>query len=153
MKKIKDLLAELELFQDLEPDMLEYIAGCCKNEHFGPGDYMGREGDPADTSYVLRSGRVSVQLTHPNRGELTIKTLGPGEIGGFSWFFPPYRWHFDLKALQHTSVVSLNGKCVREKCEQDHKLGYMLMKKFASVMEKRLKDTRIQLLDMYNVSA
>ncbi|MEM7551594.1 MAG: cyclic nucleotide-binding domain-containing protein [Bacteroidota bacterium] len=150
MKSIKDLLNELSFFEDLSDDMLEFIAGCGQNMHFSANEYVGKENDSADYLFVIRSGKIAVQLQHPVKGQLTIRTLHEGEIAGFSWIIPPYRLQFDLKALEHTSVVALNGTCVRKKCEEDHTLGYLLMKHSASVMNKRLTDTRIQLLDVYN---
>ena len=150
MKEIKDLLSEQKFFSALSSDMLEFIAGCGHNEHFKPGEFLGKEGEPADTLFMIRKGKVSVQLTHPSRGTLTILTLSAGEIAGFSWIIPPYRLLFDLKAAEHTSVIALDGTCLRKKCDDDTRLGYLLMQQSASIMLKRLQETRMQLLDVYS---
>jgi len=68
---------------------------------------------------------------------------------GWSWLIEPYKWHFDARAVELTRVIALNGECLRKKCEQDHDLGYALMKRVAQLMEQRLTATRMQLLDMY----
>ena len=150
MKDIKDLLDAQPFFRGMPADMIAYVAGCGQNKHFAPGEYLGREAEPADHLYVIRKGKVAVQFSHPTRGDVTIRTLGPGEIAGFSWIIPPYRLQFNLKALEHTSAVALDGTCLRKKCEEDHHLGYLLMKGSAEIMEKRLQDTRLQLLDVYH---
>ncbi|MFY0690103.1 MAG: cyclic nucleotide-binding domain-containing protein [Cyclobacteriaceae bacterium] len=150
MKELKDLLREQIFFESLSENMLDFIAGCGQNQHFKPGEYLGREGSLANFFYIIRSGKVAVQLHHPKRGALTIWTLTPGEYGGFSWIIPPYRMQFDLKAVEHTSVVALDGKCLRAKCQEDYQLGYLLMQQSAMIMEKRLQETRIQLLDVYS---
>lgn len=150
MKEIKDILKQLDFFQGMTDDMLEFIAGCGQNMHFSPGEYIGKENESADYLYVIRKGNVAVQVLHPNKGPTTIRTLRSGEIAGFSWIIPPYQLQFNLKALEHTSVVALDGTCVRKKCEEDHHLGYLLMKQSATIMNKRLTDTRIQLLDVYS---
>lgn len=152
MKEIKDILFEQPFFRELTPEMVDYIAGCGQNMHFSPGDFLGKEGGPADYLYLIRKGKVAVELNPPGRGALTIRTLSPGEICGFSWIIPPYRMQFNLKALEHTSVVALDGNCIRKKCEEDHETGYLLMKESAAIMERRLQDTRIQLLDVYGTS-
>lgn len=149
MKTIKEILTTLPFFDEMSPEMVEYIAGCGQNVHFSPGQFIGREGEAADYLYVIRKGNVAVQLVHPIQGPVSIKTLTSGEIAGFSWIIPPYRLQFDLKALDHTSVVALDGKCLRKKCEKDHQLGFFLMKQSAVIMNKRLQDTRLQLLDVY----
>ncbi len=133
----------------MTPEMLEFIAGCGKNMHFKPGEFLGKKGDPADYLYVIREGNIAAQLLHPTRGSLTIRSLHGGEIAGFSWIIPPYRLQFDLCAVEHTSVIALDGNCLRKKCEEDYKLGYFLMKHSATEMIQRLVDTRIQLLDVY----
>ncbi len=150
MKAIKDILKELSFFKDMSGEMLEYIAGCGQNMHFAPNEFMGRENEAADFLYVIKKGNVAIQVIHPIKGPLTIRTLGSGELAGFSWIIPPYRLQFDIKALEHTSVVALDGTCIRKKCEEDHHLGYLLMKQSAAIMNKRLIDTRIQLLDVYS---
>ncbi len=148
MKEIKDILRDILCFEDMSEEMLEFIAGCGQNMSFAPNEFIAKENESADYLYIIRKGSVAVQVVQP-QGPLTIRTLKSGEIAGFSWIVPPYRLQFDLKALDRTSVVALDGACVRKKCEEDYKLGYLLMKQSAIIMNKRLFDTRIQLLDVY----
>ena len=54
----------------------------------------------------------------------------------------------DQYAVDH-SMIALDGKCLRTKCENDHDLGYELLKRFADIMTKRVESTRLQLLDIY----
>jgi CRP-like cAMP-binding protein len=153
MRSIENLVAELPTFAGLEPADLELIAGCGVNRVFEAGDHLAREGDPADEFFVLRHGRVALEVDAPGRGALMISTLGEGAVVGWSWLFPPYRWSFDARALEQTRVVAFDGACLRGKCENDKALGYALMQRFAAVMLERLQATRIQLLDVYGETA
>ena len=63
------------------------------------GQLLFREGDPADTFYLVRHGSVALETFVPARGPVMIETLEAGEVVGWSWLFPPYRWHFDARAL------------------------------------------------------
>lgn len=148
-KTIKDSLRELEFFDGISDEMIEYISHCGQNHHFHRNQYLGREGEAAEHFYIIRKGKVSLQLHHHTKGTLTFRTLLPGDLAGISWIVPPYRLNFDMKAIEETSVIEFNGKCIREKCEADPKLGYLLLKKFTEMLSLRLKDTRIQLLDVY----
>jgi hypothetical protein len=85
----------------------------------------------------------------PHRGLTTVQTVGEGEILGWSWLFPPYRWHFDARAQQSTRALAFDGQCLRRKCEEDHDLGYEIFRRFMFVMVERVESTRLQLLDMY----
>lgn len=148
-RTIEALLAELAAFQGLDPGFRELIAGCGSNRGFDSDEHLFREGDPADSFFVIRRGRVSLELFVPGRGTVMIATLGPGELVGWSWLFPPYRWQFDARAIEPTRTIDFDGACLRGKCEEDHHLGYELMRRFASDMLERLQSTRVQMLDVY----
>jgi len=149
MRSIEDLVGELPTFAGLSPAQRELIAGCGSNRVFEAGEHLAREGDAADAFFVIRHGRVALELAAPAKGPLMISTLGEGAVVGWSWLFPPHRWSFDARALEQTRVVAFDGACLRGKCDADHELGYELMQRFAAVMLDRLQATRLQLLDVY----
>ncbi len=128
---------------------LQLIAGCAHNVAFFKGERLFREGDAADTFYLVRRGRVALTTHVPARGDVTIETVEPGEVLGWSWLFPPYTWHFDARAVEDAGVVAFDGACLRGKCDADHALGFELMRRFAQVMIDRLQHTRRLLLDVY----
>ena len=152
MKTIEALLGEVPLFRGLEPHELALLAGCASNVHFDVGTVLFQEGDPADVFYALRHGTAALELFVPARGAVTIETLEAGEVLGWSWLFPPYRWHFDAKALTAIRATAFDGACLRTKCQQDPELGYDLMSRFVQVLMERLQWTRLRLLDVYGHS-
>ena len=97
----------------------------------------------------MREGRVALQLFAPGRGAMTFRTVGPGEVFGYSWIAPPYRWTYDGIALERVRALAMDAACLRAKCETDHDLGYEIMKRFMPVLTERLHATRLQLLDVY----
>jgi CRP/FNR family transcriptional regulator, cyclic AMP receptor protein len=149
MSTIEEVLQEVKLFRGLEPEALELIAGCGSHVRFVEGEMLFREGDKADTFLVLRHGSVALETFVPARGPVTIETLEPGEVVGWSWLFPPYRWHFDARALSLVRATAFDGACLRAKCDDDPLLGYELMSRFAQVLIDRLQWTRLRLLDLY----
>jgi CRP-like cAMP-binding protein len=148
-QRLDDLLAGVPLLAGLGRDELELLAGCARNVHFDAGEQIFREGEPADAFWIIRHGRVALEAHVPARGPLTIETLEPGEVLGWSWLFPPYRWHFDARSLTGVRATAFDGTCLRGKCADDPALGYDLMQRFASVMVERLQATRLRLLDVY----
>jgi CRP-like cAMP-binding protein len=137
------------MFRGVAPARLELIAGCATNRIFRPGDQLLSEGEHADTFFVIRRGDVAVETHVPHRGALTLETLHDGDVLGWSWLFPPYRLVFDARAVDTVHTLAFDGRCLREKCDADHELGYDLMKRFAGVMVERLTATRLQLMDVY----
>jgi CRP/FNR family transcriptional regulator, cyclic AMP receptor protein len=143
------VLAEVPFLAGLGAEQLELLAGCARNVHFDDGELLFREGDQADTFYVVRQGSVSLEIHAPARGGMAIETIEAGEVIGWSWLFPPYRWHFDARALSAVRATAFDGECLRGKSEADPALGYDLMKRFAQVLIERLQWTRLRLLDVY----
>ena len=153
MESLQRILSEHPFTHGLEKHHLALLAGCASNVHFEPGQRIFREGEEANHFYLIREGKVAVELYGAERGALTILTLGPGEVLGWSWLIPPYRWKFDAYALASARAIELDGKCLREKAERDHDLGYELLKRIAHIMEERLHATRLQLLNVYEVES
>jgi CRP/FNR family cyclic AMP-dependent transcriptional regulator len=149
MREIDQLIAEAPAFAGLDQAYLDLIAGCAKNEVFEAGEFLMREGDPADTFYLIRRGRVALEIAAPQRGAVTVETVDDGDLLGWSWLVEPYRTHLDARALDTTHVVAFDGACLRGKCGEDPALGYELMQRFVPVIVERLRATRIQLLDLY----
>jgi len=147
------IVREHPFFAGLDEAFCKLVCGCAKNVRFEAGQYLFREGGPADQFYLLRHGRVALQVSAPGRGEVTFQTVGEGEIVGVSWLIPPYRWSYDAKALELVRAISMDAKCLRQKCESDHDLGYEMMKRFVPVLVQRLQATRMQILDVYGAPA
>jgi CRP/FNR family transcriptional regulator, cyclic AMP receptor protein len=153
MDPIETLIRDIPLFHDLPPEAIELIAGCGANIRFHPDEMLFRDGAQANSFYVVRHGTVALETFVPARGAVTIETLGPGEVVGWSWLFPPYRWHLDARALSLVRATIFDATCLREKCEADPRLGYDLMSRFAQVVIERLQWTRLRLLDVYGYAA
>ncbi|HEU5158403.1 MAG TPA: cyclic nucleotide-binding domain-containing protein [Streptosporangiaceae bacterium] len=125
------------------------LAGRARRTEFPPGARLFEEGDEADRFWLIQTGKVALDLHVPGREDVVIETLGDGEVLGWSWLFPPYRWHFGARAVADTHAVEFDGQAVRAVCDADPTLGYALTRRFLGVMLDRLQSTRIRLLDLY----
>jgi CRP-like cAMP-binding protein len=146
---LESIITGFPLFSDLAPRELELVAGCAANVRFEEGQYIFREGEEAHTFYAVRHGQVAIDVFAPQRGAVTIQTLGPGDVLSWSWLFPPHRTLFDARCLTLVRALAFDGACLRGKCDEDPALGYDFMKRFAKIMADRLRATRLQLLDVY----
>ena len=149
LRPLERVLADVPLLEGLEEEEVALLAGCARNVRFGPSEHVFREGEAADTFYLVRHGSVALELFSPTRGPLVIETIEAGEVLGWSWLFPPYRWHFDARALTTVRATVFDAACLRQKCDEDTALGYRLMGRFAQVVIERLQWTRLRLLDVY----
>jgi CRP-like cAMP-binding protein len=149
METLERILAAHPFFRDLAPVHLALLVGCATNVRFDGGAFLFRTGEEANRFFLLREGAVALEAAAPGKPPLVVQTLGAGEILGWSWLVPPYHWVFDARALEPTRAIALDGKCLREKCEADHDLGYELLKRIAHILWERLEAARLQLLDAY----
>jgi CRP/FNR family transcriptional regulator, cyclic AMP receptor protein len=149
MAGLERIISEQPFFAGLPAEYSELVAGCCRNHVFQAEHYLFREGDPANEFFLMRHGKVALEVAAPGRNPVVFSTLGPGEIVGASWLVPPYQWMFDARAVELTRAIGVDAACLRRKCDADHHLGYEMMKRFLPVFVKRLHDTRLQILDIY----
>jgi len=146
---LEPLLRGHKFFAGLDSEYLTLLTGCASNVVFAADSFLFREGEPAETFYLIREGKVALEIAAPGRGALVVQTLGPGDVAGFSWLFDPHHWEFDGRAVERVLAVQMDGACLRGKCDADPRLGYELMQRFAGLMTSRLQATRLQLLDVY----
>jgi CRP/FNR family cyclic AMP-dependent transcriptional regulator len=149
VQTIEQLLAEAPAFNGMSEEHLALIAGCAQNRTTTDGEYLLREGDSADTFYVIRYGRVALETYVPERGALTIETIDDGDLLGWSWLVPPFRVDFDARAIGNVHTVAFDAACLRGKADEDRVLGYELMRRFIPVIVERLQATRFRMLDVY----
>lgn len=149
MQTMEEVLGSHPFFAGLNAGAMRLIAGCASNVHFAEGEFLFEEGHEANQFWVIRRGRVAMQVESPGRGAIVTDTMDEGEVVGWSWLVPPYRFFADGRAVTPVSATALDGACLRGKCEADPELGYQLLKRVTSVMYQRLQSTRIRLLDLY----
>jgi CRP/FNR family cyclic AMP-dependent transcriptional regulator len=146
------LLGQHPFLAGLPDAHMQTLVGCASNVRFVEGSVIIREGELANKFYLIRTGRVALEMEVSGRGAVRIQTTGPGEILGWSWLISPFRWHFSGVAVAETRAIALDGECLRNKCGDDPAFGYEMLQRLAQVMERRLEATRLQLIDMYGIS-
>jgi CRP-like cAMP-binding protein len=151
-ENLNEILRQHPFLHNLSDEHMDTLVGCASNVRFPDGTAVIREGELANKFYLIRAGRIAVEIDVPGRGGLRVQTVGPGEILGWSWLIYPYRWHFSGIAVAETRALALDGECLRTKCEKDPRFGYEMLKRLSQVMERRLEATRLQLLDVYGMS-
>ncbi len=149
METLERTLGQHPFFEGLSPDYLKLVVGCASNARFETGAYLFRQGGEANQFFLLRQGRVALEIYQPQCPPITVETVEKDDVVGWSWLVAPYIWSCDGRAVELTRALVMDGKCLRAKCEENHDLGYELLKRFVRIMEQRLSSTRVQLLDVY----
>ena len=84
METLEPLIAEHPFFQDLPREYIHLITGCASNVRFDAGQYLFREEDEANQFYLIRQGKIAVEVFTPQQGRLLIQTMDAGEVLGWS---------------------------------------------------------------------
>jgi CRP/FNR family transcriptional regulator, cyclic AMP receptor protein len=153
MQGLERIVLDQPFFSGLGPEFGAAISGCARNLRFTAGEYLFREGEPANEFYLIRQGTVALELHSPGQAPVVVATLREGDILDGSWLVPPYCWTFDARASEIVRLLGVDARCLRDKCEADHDLGYELMKRFASAMGERLRAMHLQVADVYGPRA
>lgn len=149
MATLEQILQEHPFFAGAPAELIRLVAGCARNHMFHAGEYLFRDGEPANEFFLIRHGKVALEINPPGRAAIVFETLTVGDFAGASWLIPPYRWVFDARAVELTRATGIDAACLRGKCEADHDLGYEMMKRFLPALVKRLDAARLQILDVY----
>ena len=134
-------------FAGMKPEHLGVVTCAAKERLFKPGDVIHREGEPANDFLIIQSGKVAIEAHCPGSCTTLVETLGPGEVLGWSWLFPPFVWHFRARAVERTHVIVLDGGHMLSAAETDKYFGYELMKRVTRVLIRRLEATRARMLE------
>jgi CRP-like cAMP-binding protein len=145
---LEQILADHPFAKDMPPQVLSTISGCCSNAVYHPGDYIFREGEAADHFFLIRHGLVALEIHLPQGPPIVVETLETGDIFGWSWLMPPYRWSSDARASEQVRLLKLDGACLRGKIESDHLLGYEVYRRFLPIMARRLATTRLRIVEL-----
>jgi CRP-like cAMP-binding protein len=142
-------LQNIEFTKELEKKQLDALASVATYVTFSEGATIFREGDASDLVYLIDSGEVELLTKVPGHGHVTILTLGPGQLLGWSSLFPPERKTASARTLSPTKAIAINATKMRELCQEDLSLGCHIMWRVAEIISQRLRAARAQLLDMF----
>ena len=72
---------------------------------FPPGTLVVETGQPANCFYLVVRGLIALE-TLGSPAPLRVQSIGPGDVLGWSWLFPPYYWYFNGIAEEETETIS-----------------------------------------------
>ena len=150
MPSTADYLATHAFFSALNEDYIKLLSEFVTERQVTRGEVLFQQGKVADKFYLVRKGKVSVQVPALVGPVLELQVLGENEMLGWSWLIPPYRWNFLARALEDSELLEFDGSAILARCEQDPRFGYELFKRFAALMSERLNAARQKMMDQWN---
>jgi CRP/FNR family transcriptional regulator, cyclic AMP receptor protein len=146
-------LAAHPFLYGMRRDHLGVLAETAGDLRFPARYRLFEDGGNATRFWLIQSGHVSLDVHIPGEGPVVIGTVGLGELLGWSWLFPPYKWAFGAVAVTPVAAFEFDAPAVRERCAADPGLGYELSRRISRVLTQRLLATRIRLIARAGYSA
>lgn len=146
---LSKILRRIPWFVDLSAAQVDCLASIATQQTLEAGDLLFREGDREDYLYVVLEGQVVLEVEVPTRGQVPVYTAEALDVIGWSSMTPIARQRTaSVRATQITTLIGFNSKLLQQLCEEDHDLGYIIMRRLANVVANRLLTTRLCLLDI-----
>ncbi len=142
-------LASHRFAAGLTAPQLDRLAAIAASVELAADTRLFDEGGQAASLWLIRSGRIALDLHVPGRDRLIVETLGPGDELGLSWLVSPPRWQFGAVVQLAASAFELTAAAVTSLCESDHELGYQVTRRLLDTAIGRLQAARIRILDLY----
>lgn len=149
MERIQKAIEGHPFFAGMEPSHIQTLMSCASEYRAHINETIAKEGDVADAFYIVLSGEVQLEVFMLQPGSIPIQTLEPGDVLGWSWLIPPYRWRFDARATKTTELIAVDAEKLRGLIVDQPELAYDLLLRFAMLMDDRLRATREKLVNSY----
>jgi len=149
MQNLEAKIAAHPFCKDLDPKHLALLYEGVSQVEFAPGQIIAREGEEAGHFYFLLRGKVLIEAMIPAQGQVGVQTVQGGDVLGWSWLLPPFRWHFTARASEATEAFAWETAHLRAQAEKHPKFGYEMASRMTQVLLQRLHATHPRLVDFY----
>lgn len=149
LTSLASVLAAAWLTTDLSPELRGELAAIGRLETLPANAALTREGDPTRDCGIVLRGRVALRMRVPERGMVTILTVEPGDVVGWSAIVPPYRATSTAITLTPTEMALFDGPRLRDQLEHSPGLAASFYPLILGAVARRLEGTRLQLLDLF----
>lgn len=134
---------------ELSPETQERLAKLGEVQDFEADEVILHEGDDAKEMGILISGRLALRTLVPERGPVTILSVEQGDIFGWSAVLADTQAQSTVVATQPSRALVIDGTKLRAALKEDHALAASLYPRVLKAVARRLRATRLQLLDLF----
>ncbi len=145
-----DDLKRIEFFADLTDEELILVQGICREENYSAGAYIFTEDANADNLYILKKGKVSIDIKVASDKYLSVYTVSRfAEPFGWSAIVEPYRFTAAARSVVDSTIFAVDRRRLMQLIERDYHMGFLIMRRVAKIISERVRETRLQLLHTF----
>lgn len=141
----------IRMLSYLTDEMLQKIQPITSIMEFKAGEYIFREGEYAEYVYSILEGEVGLETEKSPSRLILVTKITCGMTLGFSALLDTeHRKYLGYaKALTDTKLFAWKGAEMEKLFVQDYEMGFLIMRRIANTIDKRLQITKMQLVDIY----
>jgi CRP-like cAMP-binding protein len=149
-KDLTEILQAIPWFQMLSDEHFTKLSEISTIKLLSKDEVLFKQGDTEKFLYILVEGRIGVDIYSPVQGYIRIYTAEPMDVVGWSSATPVVRQRTaSARAVLDSRLIAIDAPKLDQLCEEDHHLGYIVMRRIANVVAARLMICRLQTLDIY----
>ncbi len=149
MALTQEELGQVQLFASLSAEEREQVAALCRPRIFTAGDWCFQQNEPLGDLHILRRGRVALVFPLPPAQEgrlLTIQTVEPGQVFGWSALVPPHQATLSARCVDEGEVCLLARQDLFALFDRRKEIGYRVMQELAGLIGGRVRQLEQQLV-------
>jgi CRP-like cAMP-binding protein len=141
-------------FSELTSFQSERLASIATIRQAQPGEELFREGDRTDFLYIILSGQILVENYIPSLGKQGVTHAEPLDVIGWSCLTPMVRQRIaTARVCQPSRLLCIQGEPLARLCEEDHDLGFLVMRRVSNIVASQFLATRLYLYDIIQNSS
>lgn len=148
----QDLTEDLQTIPwllDLTPPQIEKLASVTSLTLLKEDELLFSEGEREDSLYILLEGRIELEMYVPTQGHSVLSIAEALDVLGWSSMTPIVRQRVASgRALMPCRLLRLDGVSLQQLCDDDPKLGYVVMRRLANAVASCLLTMRVQLFNI-----
>ncbi len=145
---IEKLLNKCFLFEDLSIDDQNLLRPLFLHCSYQSGNIIFRQGDPAEMLYIVMAGKVRIFFKPEDGPELTVSTINPGGVFGWSAVFGSVDYTSGAVCEKDVDLLCVRGDDLKNLCEDKPETGILIIERLAAVVAERLRSTHTQVVEL-----
>jgi CRP-like cAMP-binding protein len=130
------LIVKASLFEGMSAQLMSKIEEASVEEVHHRGDFLFRQGEPADHLFILLEGRV--RLSVGQQGQVALVVKNPGDWFGWSSLVDRETYTASAECIAHTKLAKIRSEALAHFFEREPASGMIFYKRLAGMIGNRL---------------
>ena len=141
-----DDLKNILILSHLTDDMIAAMVPHIEQTRYEENEIIFKEFEPADNFYMLKRGKVVLELQVSEKAAVSIGAVKPGFSFGWSAILENAIYTTNAVCAETTEVLAINSEALKRLLENNYEMGYRFTQRLLVIMKKRLDIRSEQLL-------